>query len=219
MIQRVNKACKYFLCHKHLEDCTFCYCPFYPCSDDGLGQRIYSQKLKKYVWSCVNCSWIHRKKTVERIFSLIRKNAQGLRQDTPLALIAREKLKDRHIGVILLGHGSRLKKANALIPGIIKDIKRRLGINKIYPAYLQLAAPDLSLSIRNLAGKKCEKIIIVPFFLFVGNHVSRDIPEIISKEKAKYPHISFAYTKNLGEDIRIGEIVADKIMEGIDGGN
>ena len=219
MIQRINKACSYFPCHKGLEDCTFCYCPFYPCADEGLGQRIYSQKLNKYVWSCVNCSWIHQRKTVERIFRLIRKNKERLRQDTPLSLIARWKLKDRHVGVILLGHGSRLKKANALIPEVIKAVKAKLGLSNVVSAFLQLASPDLNKSVSGLANKGCRKIIIVPFFLFVGNHVSRDIPEIIAREKKKYSRIKFVFTQNLGGDRRIIEIVEDKIREGINEGN
>lgn len=238
MIERINKACRYFPCHKGLEDCTFCYCPFYPCQDKALGERIYSLKLKKYVWSCLNCSWIHRKKTVGRIFSLIRKYRQELRKDTPLllapletivqqkktkmpltGLARRQGLKNKHAGIIILGHGSRLKKANALIPDVIKTVKRKLGLSNVVSAYLQLAQPDLSRSIKVLADKGCKKIIIVPFFLFVGNHVSRDIPEIIAQEKTKYPRVNFVYTKNLGQDARIQEIAADKITEGINGCN
>ena len=219
MIQRANKACKYFPCHTHLEDCTFCYCPFYPCKDRELGQRAYSQKQRKYVWSCMNCSWIHRRKTVERIFSLIRRNREGLRQDTPLLLSKRRELKNKHIGVIILGHGSRLKKANALIPKLITTLKSKLNLTYLCPAYLQLAQPALPQAIGELNKKGCKKIIIIPFFLFVGNHVSRDIPEVIEQEKIKYSHINFVYTKNLGDDARMAEIMFDKIMEGINVGN
>ena len=86
---------------------------------------------------------------------------------------------------------------------------------KIYPAYLQLAKPDLGQSLEKLAKAGCRRIIIIPFFLFVGNHVSRDIPEIIEQEKKKYPDVNFIYTENLGEDSRIADIVADKIRENI----
>ncbi len=74
MIKRLNKACKYFPCHTGLEDCTFCYCPFYPCRDEKKGIFIYPAKHKKGVWSCEFCNWIHKRKVVENIFTLIRKN-------------------------------------------------------------------------------------------------------------------------------------------------
>jgi len=230
MIQRVNQACSYFPCHEDLEDCTFCYCPFYPCREEGLGKYVYSSRLKKKVWSCKSCNWIHQIKTVDRIYNLIRKHGSELRKDIPVAKPERQwfgvqysqshkakskTLPDKQTGVVVLGHGSRLKKANTLIPEIINGLKRTLGLSKIYPAYLQLAKPDLGQSLEKLAKAGCRRIIIIPFFLFVGNHVSRDIPEIIEQEKKKYPDIRFIYTENLGEDSRIADIVADKIRENI----
>ena len=215
MIQRVNQACSYFPCHEDLEDCTFCYCPFYPCREEGLGCYVYSARLKKKVWSCKSCNWIHQIKTVDRIYNLIREHGSELRKDIPMVKSKKKTLSDKHTGVVVLGHGSRLKKANALIPEIINGLKRTLGLSKIYPAYLQLAKPDLGQSLEKLAKAGCRKIIIIPFFLFVGNHVSRDIPEIIEQEKKKYPDARFIYTENLGEDSRIADIVADKIRENI----
>jgi len=138
-----------------------------------------------------------------------------LRKDIPADKPKKKTLSYKHTGVVVLGHGSRLKKANDLIPNIIGGLKQSLGLSKIYPAYLQLAVPDLVQSLERLAKAGCRRIIIVPFFLFVGNHVSRDIPEIIEREKKKYPDVRFIYTGNLGEDSRIADIVADKIKENL----
>ena len=49
--------------------------------------------------------------------------------------------------MVVLGHGSRRKEANELIPRIIRDLKRTMGLPKIYPAYLQLAKPELGESL------------------------------------------------------------------------
>jgi precorrin-3B C17-methyltransferase len=73
MAKRLNEACKFFPCHKGLEDCTFCYCPFYPCGNKKLGKHVRSGK--KVIWSCETCIWIHKKKVVDNIFKLIRKNS------------------------------------------------------------------------------------------------------------------------------------------------
>lgn len=69
--KRVNKACRYFPCHKGLEDCTFCYCPFYPCLDENLG-RFISVKAGERIWSCLDCNWIHKKRVVDDLFCIIR---------------------------------------------------------------------------------------------------------------------------------------------------
>lgn len=71
---RVNKFCKYFPCHKGLEDCTFCYCPLYPCNDENRGKYIRGK-----VWSCEDCNWIHQKKIVDKIFRIIKKNIEEIK--------------------------------------------------------------------------------------------------------------------------------------------
>ncbi len=51
--------CEYHPCHFIGQDCTFCYCPFYPCNDDDLGRNIISKRGKD-VWECTYCLFIHR---------------------------------------------------------------------------------------------------------------------------------------------------------------
>ncbi len=202
MVKRLNKACKFFPCHTGLEDCTFCYCPFYPCLDEERGEYVYSSKNNKKIWSCELCSRIHKRKAVDDIFELIRENRRP-----------EKKLKDGGMGVIILSHGTKIKKANAILLKTVEKIKRGTGLNRVVPAYLQLSSPDLTKSIKLLADRGCEKIIIVPFFLFNGNHVTRDIPGIIKKAKTEFPKVEFVYTKSLGQDRRITDIVSDMLRE------
>lgn len=125
----------------------------------------------------------------------------------------REKPKIKKTGIIILGHGSRLKKANNIIGDIIKLVKKTLILGLVEPAYLQLSCPSLSKSIKHLVSKNCQRIIIVPFFLFNGNHVSRDLPNMVRKEQLRYPDLDLLYTKNLAEKEKLGRIVIDRIRE------
>jgi len=52
-------GCEYHPCHFAGQDCTFCYCPFYPCNDTDLGYDIESRKGRS-IWECTNCLLIHR---------------------------------------------------------------------------------------------------------------------------------------------------------------
>jgi Zn-finger protein len=69
-MKRKNKACRHFPCHSELEDCTFCYCPFYPCENKERGNYINGTEGK--IWDCSKCTWIHKKETVDKIFEVIR---------------------------------------------------------------------------------------------------------------------------------------------------
>ena len=59
-----NLGCEYYPCHSHPQNCTFCYCPFYPCGDPSTGGHWIKEKN---VWSCEDCQWIHEDETVRCI--------------------------------------------------------------------------------------------------------------------------------------------------------
>ena len=124
-------------------------------------------------------------------------------------------MKSDKVGIIILSHGSKVKKANASLNKTVRAIRRKTGLGTIVPAYLQFCQPDLERSVKSLVTKGCQTVIIIPFFLFNGNHVTRDIPHIIKKEEEKHPKVNFIYTKNLGEDTRISDIVSDMVEEAI----
>lgn len=115
-------------------------------------------------------------------------------------------------GVIILSHGSRLKKANKDLDKVVKDVKSKTGLKMVMPAYLQFCQPDLTKSIKNLVLKGCRKIIIMPFFLFNGNHVTKDIPAIIKEERVKSPDVDFVLKKSLSRDERLSDIVSEIIL-------
>jgi len=73
-----NFECKYYPCHFGGQDCSLCYCPFYPCLNYSLGGEL---KVSNggYIWDCTNCYWIHEKDNVENvILSLSRFPRQKL---------------------------------------------------------------------------------------------------------------------------------------------
>lgn len=58
--------CSYYPCHFEGQDCTFCFCPFYPCGDEKRGKLIVGKRGRE-VWSCKGCVDVHRKDVVARI--------------------------------------------------------------------------------------------------------------------------------------------------------
>lgn len=203
-INRANTACAYFPCHKGLQDCTFCYCPFYPCLNDKLGKYVFIRKTASRVWSCKDCSYIHRRIVVDSILKSIRKGRENPRKRSP-------GNASRKVGIIILGHGTRIKKANATIRRVIGQIKRKGGPWVMEPSYLQMHGPNLHASVKRVLKTGCRTIIVVPFFLFMGNHVKRDIPREIEREAKLYKDVKFIYARNLGDDPRICDIVLDCI--------
>jgi threonine-phosphate decarboxylase len=66
----LDVGCEYRPCHEELEDCTFCYCPFYPCYEpDTGGYEVISQRTGLPVWACNNCILPHLSKNAHTILN------------------------------------------------------------------------------------------------------------------------------------------------------
>ena len=66
-----NHDCPYHPSHFTGQDCTFCYCPFYPCNDTTFGRNTVS-KHGKDVWDCTNCLFMHRTEVAMFVMSEIK---------------------------------------------------------------------------------------------------------------------------------------------------
>ena len=87
--------CDYLPCHKELEACDFCYCPFYPCADGLTGGEWNKDKD---VWSCQHCDWIH----LEEPCQAVRKGLEDILED-------KNDLKTKHMELLKLRRECLLK--------------------------------------------------------------------------------------------------------------
>jgi len=116
--------------------------------------------------------------------------------------------------LIIIGHGSPLKGANNLdIIGRLlhRDLHNGCKKDCVSVAYLQFGRPDLMECIRTAVDGGARKVIIHPYFLTSGMHVTKDIPMIIEEAKRLYPDVEFLYTEPLGFHERLVEIIKDRI--------
>jgi threonine-phosphate decarboxylase len=65
-----NTDCDYYPCHFEGQDCTFCFCPFYPCEDSRTGGSWVESSSGGKVWSCLNCNIVHEEKVVDELLSV-----------------------------------------------------------------------------------------------------------------------------------------------------
>jgi len=70
-----NTECEYFPCHDKQENCTFCFCPFYPCADGSTGGKWIADKN---VWNCKDCNWIHKNDVVDLILDDIKDKVKSM---------------------------------------------------------------------------------------------------------------------------------------------
>ncbi len=116
--------------------------------------------------------------------------------------------------IILIGHGSPRKEANNI------EIVGRLLHNSIHSdcrkdcvkiAYLQFAEPKLMTVIKEHIKDGAGKIIVHPFFLSSGMHVTKDIPDMIEEARNLYPDVEFVYSEPLGFHNKLVQVVLERI--------
>ena len=116
--------------------------------------------------------------------------------------------------IIIVGHGNPEKESDST--GYIAEELH----NIIHPscdkkcvkvAYLQFMNPELSEAIKDAVNEGADKIIIHPYLLSSGYHVSKNIPDMINRAKKDYSDVEFIYTEPLGAHKKLVEVVLERI--------
>ena len=118
-------------------------------------------------------------------------------------------------GVVVLAHGSKVKSGNEGLFKIVEMLRAMGKWDMVEAGFLQLAKPGLTEAVEDIVGKGAKRVVVMPLLLFSGNHVLKDIPEEIEKERKKYPEVEFCYTKNIGADERIAQITRERIEDAV----
>lgn len=116
--------------------------------------------------------------------------------------------------ILLLGHGSPKVDANNL------DKIANMLHNIIHPgcsqecvgvAYMEFAEPTIKEAILSRVNAGSKKIVLHPFFLNAGVHVTEDIPGIIGELATLYPDVDFVYTEPLGIHEKLVQVALERI--------
>ena len=113
--------------------------------------------------------------------------------------------------VIVLNHGTRNKQAQESFAAFVQTLRNRFPAIMIELASMELSEPRVPDVIKKLYESGKRDIAIVPFFLFSGMHIVKDIPGIIAEERQKYSGLKITFGKPLMPDERLQEIIIDRI--------
>jgi precorrin-8X/cobalt-precorrin-8 methylmutase len=115
--------------------------------------------------------------------------------------------------ILLLGHGSRDPEAIREFDAFTEFFKRRTGRSLVFPAYLELASPDIPEAIRRAVESGSKKILALPLFLFPGRHVLEDLPRILAEAQRNHPGVEICFGAPLDRHIPVLELAALRVRE------
>jgi len=112
-VKGTDHDCRYNPCHFPGQDCTFCFCPLYPCEDPELGKLVKGRDGKD-VWSCQDCYWTHRPDVARELHQLLTHRVGG--EDAPIdtksiKAVLERKFNKRAKALMVLGATSGAGKS------------------------------------------------------------------------------------------------------------
>ena len=114
--------------------------------------------------------------------------------------------------VIIVGHGSRVQQANQEFEAFVDQFRQQLPEYQIFPAYIELAQPDLKTALEE-AASRVNEVIVLPFFLFAAGHVKNDLPLAVAEVRRKFPLVKFHVATALGVHPNMVKVVAERLQE------
>jgi len=116
-------------------------------------------------------------------------------------------------GILIIAHGSRVESARYIAAQVAEKIKKLKNTKNVKVAFMEFNQPDIPASIDEFVKEGILDIVAVPMFLFEGNHILHDIPEILKKKKERYPDLRILLAKPIGYDDRLVEIIIERAEE------
>lgn len=120
--------------------------------------------------------------------------------------------------LLLIGHGSRAPGADQVLVSVAAALRRRFRRFVVEPSFLEISQPDIQTAIDRCVAQGAQRILFMPYFLYLGGHVGRDLPEHMSQARSRYPGLEIRVAPHLGYDPRIVAVTADRIGRGLRAG-
>jgi sirohydrochlorin ferrochelatase len=109
---------------------------------------------------------------------------------------------------VIAAHGSPRAESNADLECLADAVRGRCAFAEVRLAYLECNAPDIATAVDACAAAGAERIVVVPWFLHTGNHVARDIPDILAGALRRHPGVEILMAPFAGSSPRVTGVIA-----------
>jgi sirohydrochlorin ferrochelatase len=115
--------------------------------------------------------------------------------------------------VILLGHGSRLPEASQSMQRVAHQLRALYGYAQVVVCHMELASPNLNDAFDECVASGQRDIVILPYFLHAGVHLTQDIPEMVEALRLRHPNTRVVIGPHLGFDESLVSLVHHRVQE------
>jgi len=118
--------------------------------------------------------------------------------------------------LLVMVHGSPRVVANDDMFAVVDDVRRRGTYPIVEVGFMECNEPTIPEAINTCLAQGAERVIGVPYFLHLGNHVANDLPALLEQAQAQHADVEFWMGDFLGQDALVADVIWDRVAEAID---
>ena len=121
--------------------------------------------------------------------------------------------EDRTTGILLFAHGSSVEEANRGVHELARQVEETGPFGYVRAAFLELALPDLGAAVAQAVEAGCRHVIVIPYFLTMGIHLRRDLPNLVAPQRQKHPDLEIEVGQSLEGHPLMPSIILGRVRE------
>jgi sirohydrochlorin ferrochelatase len=112
--------------------------------------------------------------------------------------------------ILILAHGSREKQTEVDFQTLVDAVRSRTD-KLVETAFMEFSPKSIASSLADLSSRGIRQVRVIPYFLFTGVHIRKDIPEEIAAFREENPGMEIVLEPVLGTDPRMVDLLAERI--------
>ena len=113
--------------------------------------------------------------------------------------------------ILLMGHGSRVAEANAVLHRVADLVARQGGFTIVEVVFHARQPPNVQTGIDACVARGAQRIVLYPYFLYPGAHVLEGLPAELQLAGRRHPDLELVLSTPLGVHPKLAEVVCERI--------
>lgn len=121
---------------------------------------------------------------------------------------------DAAVAVVVAAHGSRAEAANLAHREVVDALDATVA-PPVTPAFLELAEPSIPDAIDAAVSAGASTVLVVPYFLHPGRHLTDDLPAIADDAAERHPTVVVRLLGSFGSEPGLLDILSTQVARAL----
>ena len=115
--------------------------------------------------------------------------------------------------ILYICHGSRVKEASEQAISFVRRIIKKVEVPIQEVAFLELSPPNVAQGFERCVEQGATNIVVIPILLLTAAHAKKDIPEELTLQQKRFPHVKVKYGSPIGVNEQMIDLLLEKVSE------